>query len=371
MRSRTPRSSSTAARRSSRASRRRCSTRPPRWRWNKLLAVENAKAAVGNALDGDAYIPKLFISGYTDTVGKPGENQKLLEQRAKAIAEYFHGKGVWSEIYFTGMGEKGLKVQTGDSVDEEKNRRALYVISFQPPTGAVFPSAGAWKRSANARARPKEIPPYPPKWREYEENKRNARSGGSSSSSGGSSSSSGSSSPDSGSSDTGSTDRSDDPDAGSSSRRAGLGEGGGSSEPYFGSADGPPAVEGEPGATKKGCSVQPTELPGALVGAARGHARPASPPPLSFTVAAVAGRRRAPPRRGRSTLAGVLTVPIVRAGSERDEALEEPRRLGAARAVPRRRRRRAAARPGGAELLAHEGEAMGPCRRCLRGARRG
>ena len=139
---------------------------------NKLLAVENAKAAVGNALDGDAYIPKLFISGYTDTVGKPGENQKLSEQRAKAIAEYFHSKGVWSEIYFTGMGEKGLKVQTGDSVDEEKNRRALYVISFQPPTGAVFPSAGAWKRSANARARPKEIPPYPPKWREYEENKR-------------------------------------------------------------------------------------------------------------------------------------------------------------------------------------------------------
>jgi outer membrane protein OmpA-like peptidoglycan-associated protein len=235
---------------------------------NKLLAVENAKAAVGNALDGDAYIPKLFISGYTDTVGKPGENQKLSEQRAKAIAEYFHSKGVWSEIYFTGMGEKGLKVQTGDSVDEEKNRRALYVISFQPPTGAVFPSAGAWKRSANARARPKEIPPYPPKWREYEENKRNARSGGSSGSGGGGSDSGSDSGSGSGSGSgdtTGSTDRTDDADGVSSSRRAGLGEGGGSSEPYFGSAEGPPAVEGEPGATKKGCSVQPTELPGALV----------------------------------------------------------------------------------------------------------
>jgi len=224
---------------------------------NKLAAVENAKAAVGNALSGNAYIPKLFISGYTDTVGKPGENQKLSEQRAKAIADYFHSKGVWSEIYFTGMGEKGLKIPTGDSVDEEKNRRALYVISFQPPTGGSFPAAGAWKRAANARSRPKEIPPYPPKWREYEENKRNARGSdsGSDSSGSGSDSSGSDSAP----------DRVDDSDSGDTSRRAGLGEGGGTSEPYFGSAEGPPPVDGEPGATKKGCNVHPSEMPGALV----------------------------------------------------------------------------------------------------------
>lgn len=230
---------------------------------NKLAAVENAKAAVGNALSGNAYIPKLFISGHTDTVGKPGENQKLAEQRAKAIAEYFHSKGVWSEIYFTGMGEKGLKIQTGDNVDEEKNRRALYVISFQPPTGANFPSAGAWKRAASARARPKEIPPYPPKWREHEENKRNART---TSNGGSSDSSSGTSGGSDGGSGAGSApDRVDDTDGATTSRRAGLGEGGGSSEPYFGSAEGPPPVESEPGATKKGCSVEPNEMPGALV----------------------------------------------------------------------------------------------------------
>jgi len=229
---------------------------------NKLASVENAKAAVGNALSGNAYVPKLFISGYTDTVGKPGDNQRLSEQRAKAIAEYFHSKGVWSEIYFTGMGEKGLKVQTADSVDEEKNRRALYVISFQPPVGPAFPAPGAWKRAANARPRPKEIPPYPPKWREYEENKRNGRSGG------GSGGSSGSSSSGDGGRSSGGSERGDDSDSDSdsgTSRRPGLGEGGGSSEPYFGSAEGPPAVEGEPGASKKGCSVAPDELPGALV----------------------------------------------------------------------------------------------------------
>ncbi len=169
---------------------------------------------------------------------------------------------MWSEIYFTGMGEKGLKIQTGDNVDEEKNRRALYVISFQPPTGANFPSAGAWKRAASARARPKEIPPYPAKWREYEENKRNART----TNNGGSGGSSGSNGTSGGSDDGGSApDRVDDSGDATTSRRAGLGEGGGSSEPYFGSAEGPPPVEGEPGATKKGCSVEPTEMPGALV----------------------------------------------------------------------------------------------------------
>src|SRR5690606_9664914 len=99
---------------------------------HKLASVENAKKAVGNVLEGAGYVPKLFISGYTDTVGKPADNQKLSEARARAIAERFYEKGVWSEIYYVGMGEKGLKVQTPDSFDEEQNRRAVYVISFQP-----------------------------------------------------------------------------------------------------------------------------------------------------------------------------------------------------------------------------------------------
>ena len=218
---------------------------------NKLAAVENAKAAVGNVLAGNAYVAKLFISGHTDTVGRPGDNQRLSEQRAKAIAEYFHSKGVWSEIYFAGMGEKGLKVQTGDGVDEEKNRRALYMISFQPPSGAAFPSPGAWKKAAAARARPKEIPPYPAKWKEFEDQRRGSNSGGTSDSS-------------SGSSDGGNSDGGGDSDIGSG-RRPGLGEGGGTGEPYVGGAEDPPPVAGEPGATKKGCNVHTDEMPGALV----------------------------------------------------------------------------------------------------------
>lgn len=219
---------------------------------HKLAAVENAKKAVGNALEGAGYVPKLFIAGYTDTVGKPGDNQKLSDGRARAIAERFHEKGVWSEIYYTGMGEKGLKVQTPDSFDEEKNRRAVYVISFQPPTGPWFPAPGAWKKIANARPRPGELPPYPEKWKEYEDNKRHGKpDGGSSSSEGGSGGSSGSSS-----------DSSSGGDDGPGPSSSG---GGTSGEPYLGSAEGPPEVGGEPGASKKGCNVHGEPTPGATI----------------------------------------------------------------------------------------------------------
>jgi outer membrane protein OmpA-like peptidoglycan-associated protein len=224
---------------------------------NKLASVENAKAAVGKMM-GDQYVAKLFISGYTDTVGSPGDNQKLSQQRAKAIADYFHSKGVWSEIYFTGMGERGLKVQTADNVDEEKNRRAVYVISFEPPTGAWFPAPGAWKKAAGARQRPKTIPPYPEKWKQHEEEER-AKRGGGSSSGGGSSGG-----------DAGPASDAGDGDSSGGARRPGLGEGGDSGQPYLGGADGPPPVEGEPGASKKGCNMQGEEMPGALIVALAG-----------------------------------------------------------------------------------------------------
>jgi uncharacterized protein (TIGR03382 family) len=230
---------------------------------HKLASVENAKKAVGNLLEGAGYVPKLFISGYTDTVGKPGDNQKLSEQRAKAIADYFHSKGVWSEIYYTGMGEKGLRVQTADSVDEEKNRRAVYVISFSPPTGSWFPAQGAWRKAANARPRPSQLPPYPEKWKEYEENKRGSSGGGSSGGSGGSSSSGSDSG--SGGSGGGGGDSSPSDLGGGSGGSSGSGGGGTSGEPYLGNGEAPPEVGGEPGATKKGCSIAGESTPGAAI----------------------------------------------------------------------------------------------------------
>ncbi|MBL9100408.1 MAG: OmpA family protein [Myxococcales bacterium] len=226
---------------------------------HKLDSVERAKAAVGNMLAGSGYVAKLYISGYTDTVGQPGKNQTLSEQRAKAIADYFVSKGVWSEIWFTGMGERGQKVQTGDSVDEEKNRRAVYVISFQPPTGAWFPSPGAWKRAAGARKRPGELPPYPEKWKQAEAEKRGSSGSSSGGSDAGSGGSGGDSSDGGGSSDGGSGGSGGEPRDPDMSHTYG--------QPYTGSAEEPPPVEGTPGATKKGCSVADDggQLPGALI----------------------------------------------------------------------------------------------------------
>jgi outer membrane protein OmpA-like peptidoglycan-associated protein len=88
----------------------------------------------------------LYIGGYTDTVGDRAANQGLSEARAQAIGAYFRKKGLSAPIYFQGFGEDAPLVQTGDNVDEARNRRALYVLSnFTPPASAQLPRKN-WKR---------------------------------------------------------------------------------------------------------------------------------------------------------------------------------------------------------------------------------
>ena len=84
---------------------------------------------------------QLYVAGYTDTVGQPQDNAKLSTQRARSIAQYFRVKGIQIQILYSGFGERGLLVETPDSTDEPKNRRALYVIANTPPQGATFPQA--------------------------------------------------------------------------------------------------------------------------------------------------------------------------------------------------------------------------------------
>ncbi|MGB1700258.1 MAG: OmpA family protein, partial [Nannocystaceae bacterium] len=97
---------------------------------HELDKLDRANAAVNADLSA-----QLYIVGYTDTVGNNRDNQQLSQARARAIAEYFQTKGVWCEIYYAGMGERGLAVETGDNVDEVRNRRALYLLSPQTPGG--------------------------------------------------------------------------------------------------------------------------------------------------------------------------------------------------------------------------------------------
>ncbi|HWB75983.1 MAG TPA: OmpA family protein [Nannocystaceae bacterium] len=192
--------------------------------------------------------PKLYIVGYTDTVGPGPMNDELSRNRAKAIAKYFFDKGFWAEIYYQGMGERALRVQTDDNVDEVRNRRALYLIGVDnPPPGGQVPAQ--WKKLSGARTRPVGfiLPALPPEWAKQREERR-AGTGGEA--------------------EPGGADGGTPPEG----SEGGAAEGGASNEPVGdaqlpeGVSGGPPTVEGEPGATKKGCSVVGYE-PGLDIGA--------------------------------------------------------------------------------------------------------
>ena len=206
--------------------------------FHELIALDKVNKAVGAQLT-----PQLYIVGYTDTVGNAGKNQKLSNSRAKQIAEYFYDKGFWAEIYFAGMGERGLRVETGDSVDEVRNRRALYLIGVQRPAGGgQIPTN--WKKLSGSREQPMGFtpPPLPPEWADYREKRRDDAAQGE----GG----------DGGASEDGGDNPGSDLSGWEDRDKSDLdvvGVSGGDDGDY--GDGGPPPIEGDPGASKKGCSV--------------------------------------------------------------------------------------------------------------------
>jgi len=92
---------------------------------------------------GDLVPVKLYIAGCTDTVGSQASNMDLSRRRARAIARWLNKKGFTYAIYYHGFGEQLQAVKTGDEVEESRNRRALYLVSSNPPpAGSGIPSAG-------------------------------------------------------------------------------------------------------------------------------------------------------------------------------------------------------------------------------------
>jgi MYXO-CTERM domain-containing protein len=211
---------------------------------HELAGLDRANKAVNGDLSA-----QLYIVGYTDTVGNGGDNQKLSESRAKSIAQYFFDKGAWCEIYYAGMGERGLAVETGDSVDEVRNRRALYILGVQKPAGGGHvPGQGAWKKLADARTRMlQKLPELPESYIKYKEEQRRKRE----EKFGGGDGDAGDGDSDIGGDDDGGSIGGGD-DAGGSGDVS-SGEGGGS-----GGGDGPPSIDGEPGGAQQGCSVEQT-----------------------------------------------------------------------------------------------------------------
>ena len=88
---------------------------------------------------------KLYIGGYTDSVGNTADNQRLSEERAEAIATFFQENGVTFPIYYQGFGEDGQAVDTADNVDEPQNRRSVFILSTrEPPRSGHIPRSN-WR----------------------------------------------------------------------------------------------------------------------------------------------------------------------------------------------------------------------------------
>ncbi len=90
---------------------------------------------------------KLYVAGFTDTVGRTEDNRKLSMQRARALASYFKRHGLSLPVYFRGYGEEALAVRTADGQDERQNRRALYILSQEEPSLSTSVTWGSWQRA--------------------------------------------------------------------------------------------------------------------------------------------------------------------------------------------------------------------------------
>jgi len=90
---------------------------------------------------GEIVPVQLFIGGCTDTVGDRASNKNLSRRRARAIARWLRGHGYSGPIFYSGFGEDWLAVGTGDSVNEQANRRAVYMVGASaPPRGSGVPA---------------------------------------------------------------------------------------------------------------------------------------------------------------------------------------------------------------------------------------
>ena len=90
--------------------------------------IEEAVAKYGHLVDID-----LYVVGYTDTQGSPSSNETLSDNRARSIARWLKGHGFGGDVFYQGFGERVLAVPTPDEFDEERNRRAVYILAAEMP----------------------------------------------------------------------------------------------------------------------------------------------------------------------------------------------------------------------------------------------
>lgn len=89
---------------------------------------------------------RLFVVGFTDTVGPTAANRTLSFNRARSIGAWFRKRGLRIPVLVEGLGEEALLVGTPDEQDEPKNRRARYVIAIDDPPLRNAPFPPKWQR---------------------------------------------------------------------------------------------------------------------------------------------------------------------------------------------------------------------------------
>jgi outer membrane protein OmpA-like peptidoglycan-associated protein len=104
--------------------------------WKELQAVVQKY--------GDIIEVRLYIGGYTDTVGPSSSNETLSKNRARAIASWFRRRGFSGPVFYQGFGESGLAVPTADNVNNAQNRRAMYILAAQTPLPSSFIPRSNW-----------------------------------------------------------------------------------------------------------------------------------------------------------------------------------------------------------------------------------
>lgn len=96
------------------------------------LTAENLKVleqAVANARGGGN--SKIVVVGHTDTSGSAGYNKHLSLKRANVVKEALVDLGAKRKSIVTkGVGERDLAVETGDNVNEPKNRRSVITLQL-------------------------------------------------------------------------------------------------------------------------------------------------------------------------------------------------------------------------------------------------
>ena len=72
---------------------------------------------------------EIVVTGHTDTVGSPRENDRLSRERAVSVEKLFIARGITADsLIAAGRGERELLVPTPPNTPEAKNRRVVITV---------------------------------------------------------------------------------------------------------------------------------------------------------------------------------------------------------------------------------------------------